>query len=169
MDVTPGPPASMVCIEMQAIGEASETESVCFVCMEPSDRESQCKCTDRHVHPECLLKWLQTKKSTRCEVCLEQHSNVAVLIRTSRSPSLPCCATLLSCVCFVTLLTGGSVLLAMYQNPDDVSANIILGLGIMMTVMSLLFLFLCFLCGSIFKLEQWRVWQTVRRVVMRVL
>ena len=42
---------------------------------------SPCQCRDRHVHPECLLKMISTRKSKTCPVCNSQFRGVSLSLR----------------------------------------------------------------------------------------
>jgi hypothetical protein len=51
----------------------------CFICTEsaPAPRRSACKCTDRHVHDDCLAKMLETTRHAQCPVCAAPYNNIA--------------------------------------------------------------------------------------------
>ena len=55
-----------------------ETSPECFICTEsaPAPRRSACKCTDRHVHDDCLAKMLETTRHARCPVCAAPYTNI---------------------------------------------------------------------------------------------
>ena len=55
-----------------------ETPPECFICTEssPAPRRSACKCTDRHVHDDCLAKMLETTRHARCPVCAAPYTNI---------------------------------------------------------------------------------------------
>ena len=167
--VVPTPPASMPCIEMQATGE-SETECVCFVCMEPCEQESKCKCTDRYVHSACLLKWLQTKTRNHCDVCLEEYPDMNLQAEATRKPSVSCCICAVGGLCYVAFLTGGSILLSMYLSRDHPSGTFLLGVGILLMGLSVVGLVLCTIGLLRFRRERYRFWSTYmeRRVVASV-
>ena len=159
----------MASVEMHAPGVGRETERVCFVCMEPCDEESKCKCTDRYVHSVCLLKWLRTKTSNHCDVCLGEYLNVGLETQTSTRPSSSCWGVVLGGVWFVAMMVGGSLMLSMYLSPDRVSGSLMLALGILMVGMSIVGLVGCTMCGVKFRREGCRLLNTTSRrlVVMR--
>ena len=78
----------------------------CFVCTDavPLPWRSDCKCTDRHVHGDCLLKLLSRRSEPNCPVCLEVYGNVVVThVRSLRCLSM--CRFV--CLLVVLLLTMG--------------------------------------------------------------
>lgn len=59
-----------------AMEEPSPPE--CFICTDttPVPLKSACKCTDRYVHDDCLVKMLETARHSRCPVCAAPYTNV---------------------------------------------------------------------------------------------
>jgi hypothetical protein len=52
----------------------------CRICLEDSESGallSVCNCdgTCKHVHRDCLQKWIETSQSTRCELCLAEYTH----------------------------------------------------------------------------------------------
>ena len=137
--------------------------------MQPGAVASRCKCTDRFVHDECLLKWLNTAQSTHCPVCLEDYKAVKLKTTTRHTPAKACWGFVLGTFCFVALLVCGSLQLSMYLSPDFVSANITLATGILMVALSAVGIVVCAVCGYRFRAEGYRAWDVSRRrqVVMR--
>lgn len=48
----------------------------CFICFDDEGdvKSNVCGCKDRHVHLNCLEKWVNTKVSLKCEICLEDYN-----------------------------------------------------------------------------------------------
>ena len=164
MVALPFPPASIACIEMRAPGgECAETERVCFVCMESCDEKSKCKCVDRYVHPACLLKWLQPKQSTRCDVCLGEYSNVEVrTTKTSRRLARSCLVGLCGGFCFVAMAVGAVFSWNEADNLDKNSlARFSKGLAIALAFVSFLTLLVCVVGVIRFRREGCRIFSVV--------
>ena len=53
-----------------ASGALLKTE--CYICMEPCVTKSPCECKS-HVHPSCLIKFLNTSGNTHCTICQGQY------------------------------------------------------------------------------------------------
>ena len=151
-----------------------EGEALCFVCLEPCVNVTKCKCKDRHAHATCLLKWLETKKSNRCDVCLEQYDNVHLRIRsyTSTRPSAPCWGSVLGCAHFVCTLIVGSLQLSLFLGGDGQReyGTTSLAMGIFMVAMSNVGLVLCVVCAIRFRHEgcNFRTTRHSTQVVMSV-
>ena len=52
----------------------------CRICLEDNESGpllSVCNCdgTCKHVHRDCLQKWIETSQSTRCELCLAEYTH----------------------------------------------------------------------------------------------
>ena len=144
-------PLPAACLEGEGVQEGvQQGEASCFVCLEPCVNVTKCKCKNRHAHPTCLLKWLETKKCTHCDVCLEQYSNVHMRMRTHTymRPSGPCWGIALGCSCSLSMAMMGSCQLSYFLGEDNWLGlgNLSLGLGILMIGMSLIGLVLCAVC-----------------------
>ena len=168
-------------MEMQALPEAPEApesgpeaERLCFVCMEPCEYESKCKCKGRYVHPACLLQWLQTKRSTRCDVCLETYPNVQLTTKIYRHPSYACWGSIAASIFFVAMIVVGSFLLSLYLGTDpfgagtEVSAiaTLKLALGVMVVGVSIVGLAMSLACGMQRRRDGCRPWHTRRQILV---
>ena len=47
-------------------------KSECYICLEPCSDKSPCLCT-LHVHPKCLIAYVETSGHTECTVCLGKY------------------------------------------------------------------------------------------------
>jgi hypothetical protein len=166
-------PATMEQAEVAEEGR-EEGEHLCFVCLQPCETVSKCECKDRYAHPTCLLKWLETKNSNRCDVCLEQYDNVHLRIRshTSARPSAPCCGSVLGCAHFVCTLIVGSFELSLFLGGDSQReyGTTLLAMGIFMVAMSNVGLVLCVVCAIRFRHDgcNFRTTRHSTQVVMSV-
>lgn len=51
----------------------------CYVCLDGDDApKSACKCIDRFIHTDCLLRQVQASGSFACPVCLENYPSVEI-------------------------------------------------------------------------------------------
>tara|TARA_B100001173_G_C15814657_1_gene473514 strand:+ start:144 stop:650 length:507 start_codon:yes stop_codon:yes gene_type:complete len=50
----------------------------CYICTgnEPIPWKSDCNCTDRYVHKECLIELIDKTGSLKCPVCLVDYKNI---------------------------------------------------------------------------------------------
>jgi len=53
-----------------AVGTLLKSE--CYICMEPCISQSPCECKS-HVHPSCLIKFIETSGNTHCTICNGQY------------------------------------------------------------------------------------------------
>jgi len=65
-------------------------KSECYICMELCSTNSPCECKS-HVHPKCLVKFIETSGNTHCTICNGQYpvappveSNNNVIISVAR-------------------------------------------------------------------------------------
>lgn len=63
----------------------------CYVCLEPCDERSPCKCTQLYVHRACLQR-MARKGFRRCPVCLTPLPALSLLLK------YVFCAWVLHCV-----------------------------------------------------------------------
>lgn len=49
--------------------EEGLVKSECYICMEACEYKSPCICAT-HVHPECLVRFLETSGHTHCTICM---------------------------------------------------------------------------------------------------
>ena len=118
-------------IEMQPLPAAFLEEDVeegghlCFVCLQPCETVSKCKCKGRYVHPACLLKWLETKRSNRCDVCLAEYGNMHLVAEPHSlvRPPFSYRACLLGCSCCLGLLIIGSLQVSLFLFTDVAFGN----------------------------------------------
>ena len=130
--------------------EGSEDErNVCFVCMDPNAPPSKCACTDRHVHDECLMRWLKQINTNTCPVCKEAYEHVDVRITTRRKPYYPFWLACCGAICFVVFMACGGAMLHMYFDPSFLRINLTLALGIAMIAGGVFSLVICLLFGHL--------------------
>ncbi len=128
--------------------ESDEDKNVCFVCMEPNAQRSKCACTDRYVHDDCMMQWLKQKNTNTCPVCKEIYPHVGFQIRTRTRPVYSFWLMILSIILFAGMAAGSVLHLYMYLSPDYVAAGLTLGIGLLLTAISILALFVVCLFGK---------------------
>lgn len=143
-------------------------ERVCFVCMEPCEQPCKCKCVDRHAHPECLLKWLQPKQTTRCDVCREEYANARIETTISKGISRAFVAIVAGAVWFVGLFSAGILCVNGGAGARLSGARFSFAAGIVMLFVSSFGLSACLIGGAEFYRGGCHFWQNVDapRVVM---
>lgn len=52
--------------------DASLLKTECYICMDPCLAKSPCECAS-HVHPTCLIKFIETSGNTNCTICNGQY------------------------------------------------------------------------------------------------
>ena len=63
----------MPTFEMTELGAAT---GQCYVCFEDGAPRSECNCTDRFVHTECMLRTIESSGRRSCSVCTAEFPNV---------------------------------------------------------------------------------------------
>ena len=52
--------------------DASLLKTECYICMDSCLAKSPCECKS-HVHPACLIKFIETSGNTHCTICNGQY------------------------------------------------------------------------------------------------
>lgn len=61
--------------EQNIIALNDDEENICRICLEETsdlendDLRCRCKCKSSKYHDSCIIKWINTKKSKKCEIC----------------------------------------------------------------------------------------------------
>ena len=105
----------------------------CFVCTDsaPVPWRSDCKCTDRYVHVDCLEKMLKRGAAPRCPVCLTPYANVTYVDHrrlNACSPGIGIAA--LSCAFVALSGCAWSTLYAMGARSDSLSKDLVVLLAV---------------------------------------
>ena len=91
----------------------------CRICLEDSDGGpllSVCNCDGscKHVHRDCLQKWIETSQSTRCELCLAEYTHdyvrptpAAVVLQRGQSQAL-CYRIFMNVLLWIAITSLGS-------------------------------------------------------------
>jgi len=91
----------------------------CRICLEDSDGGpllSVCNCDGscKHVHRDCLQKWIETSQSTRCELCLAEYTHdyvrptpAAVVLQRGQSQAL-CYRIFINVLLWIAISSLGS-------------------------------------------------------------
>ena len=53
-------------------------ENICYICLEPNAKKTLCKCSDRYIHDECLIKSIKYSHKKKCLVCLEDYPHINI-------------------------------------------------------------------------------------------
>ncbi len=53
-------------------------EKICYICLEPNAKKTLCKCIDRYIHDECLIKSIKYSHKKKCLVCLEEYPHINI-------------------------------------------------------------------------------------------
>jgi len=53
-------------------------ENICYICLESNAKKSLCKCSDRYIHDECLIKSIKYSHKKKCLVCLEEYPHINI-------------------------------------------------------------------------------------------
>ena len=155
-------------MEMQEVPPVMKEDSegdtnLCFVCMGPNAPPSQCACTDRHVHVDCMMQWLKQKNTNTCPVCKEAYPHVGFKVKTRVRPACNCWTAFCGFICFSTLVVCGSIQIYIYFNSDFVQIKLTLALGILMLALAALGLLICLLFGRFSSRENFRLCERVSR------
>lgn len=125
-----------------AMEEPSPPE--CFICTDttPVPRKSACKCTDRYVHDDCLVKMLETARHSRCPVCAAPYTNVRSSSRIVgfkwESMGMCSCLMLLSSIVLAACATNTWLVLCCKARPlSGASLAVVLAAAVLMTVVAL--------------------------------
>ena len=72
----------------------------CYICMEPCNTKSPCSCAC-HVHPECLIMYIETSGHSECTICLGKYP-IPPPPKTQKCVKRTCTALLLIALFFLT-------------------------------------------------------------------
>jgi hypothetical protein len=72
-------PISSTGVQLTEVVTKVSATGACYVCFEDGAPRSLCKCTDRFVHAECLVKQVQANGRAQCPVCLEPYTQIVVV------------------------------------------------------------------------------------------
>ena len=125
-----------------AMEEPSPPE--CFICTDttPVPLKSACKCTDRYVHDDCLVKMIETARHSRCPVCAAPYTNVRSSSRIVgfkwESMGMGMCFLFLSSIVLTACATNTwLVLCCRKKHISGASLGAVVGAAVMMTIIAL--------------------------------
>ncbi len=69
---------SMVDIEINKVCPIKDNDIECYICTSnsPIPWKSDCDCTDRYIHRECLVELIDKTGNLKCPVCLVDYRNI---------------------------------------------------------------------------------------------
>ena len=53
-------------------------QNICYICLEYNGKKTLCKCSDRYIHDECLIKSIKYSHKKKCLVCLEEYPHINI-------------------------------------------------------------------------------------------
>jgi len=100
----------------------------CYICTLETNELSKCKCKNMFLHLKCQLKLVDVKKDTRCSICLEEYSNLNVIIvkkkKLSYKSKILLLFIIIEIIVFGGLIFELSVLLNIVDNDTDYTEDI---------------------------------------------
>tara|TARA_B100001769_G_C22092130_1_gene589080 strand:- start:1166 stop:1660 length:495 start_codon:yes stop_codon:yes gene_type:complete len=132
----------------------------CYVCTLETHELSKCKCKNMFLHLECQLKLLNTKKLSKCSICLGEYTNLNVIIikkkKLSKKAKNLILFIIFEILAFVALFFEVSVLLNILNDDEDYTININKEEEYFILIVSITILFLIIIaCKPIYNLMKY--------------
>tara|TARA_B100000925_G_scaffold291729_1_gene281043 strand:- start:1533 stop:2111 length:579 start_codon:yes stop_codon:yes gene_type:complete len=100
----------------------------CYICTLETNELSKCKCKNMFLHLECQLKLLDKRNDKKCSICLQEYTNINVIIiekkKISKKGKKLILFIVLEILALGALFFEILVLLDIVDNEDDYTINI---------------------------------------------